>query len=80
MKKKQLLATIGRGGEEGRSLDEAYRHRAGTRSDNRVGPADMAWMQGVVDAHAAGDNAAFSAFLHRETLRCLSEEPALVVP
>ena len=38
------------------------------------------WVQAVVDAHAAGERTAFSAFLHRETLRCLSAAPALVVP
>ena len=38
------------------------------------------WAQRVVDAHAQGDRAFFSAFLHGETKRCFDDEVALVVP
>ena len=38
------------------------------------------WSQRLLDAHARGDRAAFSAFMHDETKRCFGEEVALVVP
>ena len=40
-----------------------------------------AWVQQVLEdmTHEAGSNA-FSTFVHRETLRCFSEQPALCIP
>ena len=38
------------------------------------------WSQRLLDAHAQGDRAAFSAFVHDETMRCFGDEVALVVP
>ena len=38
------------------------------------------WAQRLLDAHAGGDRAAFSVFVHDETKRCFGDEVALVVP
>ena len=39
------------------------------------------WMQQVLDEMTQeGGSNAFSSFVHRETLRCLSDQPALRIP
>ena len=44
-------------------------------------PAKFAsWAQRLVGAHAAGDRAAFSVFMHNQSTRCVGDEVALVVP
>ena len=80
------LACLGVGLSPGQRNDwawfkSAWDAKMANEHDQEWGSTFAGWMQQVVDEMAQeGGSNAFSNFVHRETLRCLSDQLALRLP